>query len=187
MKHAVTIIAAFVTLVAPTRATAQDTFHPGIKFLGGIGLPDFNAHEQSDDSLTVTADSIICDFGDTTLTRLAFPVAAVTEIVYGQATTRHVARWVTLGAIVTPYALLGLFHHPRHHFVTVSWMEGDRERGVYFEADKGLKGDKGLIGHLLKTLSYRTGKPILADQKDREFLFTKGVAAQLLESKDEEK
>ena len=70
-------------------------------------------------------------------------------------------------------ALFGLFHKRRHHFVAITYTEDGQERGVYLEANKDL------FRNLLNTLSYRSGQPIYADEKDRKWLFTQGVMAEL--------
>jgi hypothetical protein len=154
-------------------------FRPGIKYLGGIGFPDFHDHETWANGITITADSVISEFADTTFHRIAFPVTGVTKILYGQAASRHVGRWVAVGVLVAPIALLGMFHKSRHHFIALSWMDGEVERGVYLEANKEL------FRPLLNTLSFRSGRPIYSSKKDREWLMTKGVVTQLdPESKD---
>lgn len=160
---------------APARSAggSPETFHPGIKYLGGVGFPDFKGHESWDNTMTVTADSVLMAFADTTYHPLGFKVADVTRVEYGQAASRHTGRWVALGVLVAPVALFGLFHKSRHHFVAITYNDGGQERGVYFEANKDL------FRNLLNTLSYRSGQPIYADEKDRKWLLTQGVMAQL--------
>ena len=160
--------------LAPLAARAQQdiqTFHGTIKYLGGIGFPDFKGHESWDN--TITPDSVQMIFDDPAFHPMGFTVTNITKIEYGQAATRHVGRWVAVGVIFAPIALLGIFHKSRHHFVTISYTDGGQERGVYFEANKGI------VRNLLNTLSYRSKKPVYADEKDKKWLLTEGVLAHL--------
>ena len=148
------------------------TFHDTIKYLGGIGFPNFKGHESWDNTMTITPDSVQMIFAEAEFHPMSFAVANVTKIEYGQAATRHVGSWVAVGVLLAPIALLGMLHKSRHHFVTVTYSDGGQERGVYFEANKDI------VRNLLNTLSYRSKKPVYADQKDKKWLLTEGVLAQ---------
>jgi hypothetical protein len=155
-------------------SAAPEQFTHVIKYLGGAGFPDFKGKETWDNDMTITADSVIAVFADTSLAPRSVPLAGVTKVIYGQAASRHVGRWVAIGVLVAPVALFGLFHKSRHHFVALSWNdENGQERGVYVEVNKDH------FRRLLNTVSYRTGKPIYADPKEQKWLLTQGVMAQV--------
>jgi len=58
-----------------------------------------------------------------------------------------------------------------YYFVTISYTDKGEERGVFFEANKDI------FRNLLNTVSYRSKRPIYADEKEREWLITQGVIA----------
>ncbi len=156
-------------------AVAIESFPKTIKVLGGIGLPDMKGKETWDNSLLITPDSIIAEFADSMVPRMAIPVTELTQCIYGQAATRHVGTWVAVGVLVAPVALLGMLHKSRSHFVSLSWADAaGKQRGLYFQ----VKGDD--FRRLLNTISYRAQIPILADPKDEHWLLTQGVVAQPL-------
>jgi hypothetical protein len=151
-----------------------EAFQNCIKYLGGPGFPDFRGHESWNNSFTLTGSEGICSFGSDTLAPVNFALSGVTSILYGQASSRHVGVWLSVGVIVAPIALLGLLHKSRKHTVLISWKSRDgREGGVYFEVQPDH------YRRLLNSLSFQTGKPIYADEKDREWLRTQGVEAML--------
>lgn len=158
---------------APTPVSTE-VFSDCIKYLGGPGFPDFKGRESWNNQLEITDSQGICSFELPGAQSISFQLADVTSILYGQASSRHAGVWVSIGVILAPIALIGLLHKGRKHNVLISWKTPDgKEGGAYFE----VKADH--FRRLLNTVSYRTGKPILADQKDRTWLKTQGVQAQL--------
>lgn len=174
MRPAVVVALALAPLILPLRAQQQEPqiFHGTIKYLGGIGFPDFKGHETWDNLMTITTDSVLMGFNDTNIAPRSFPVGLITRLEYGQAATRHVGRWVAVGILVAPIALLGIVHKQRHHYVTISYADSGQDRGVFFEANKDI------VRNLLNTLSFRSKMPIYADAEDRKWLITQGVLAQ---------
>lgn len=153
-------------------AAETESFPRVIKLLGGPGFPDLKGQENWDNTITISADSVTFEFARGKYPPIVAPVRDLTSIVYGQASSRHVGRWVAVGVLLAPIALLGLFHKQRKHNVLVSWQdEAGQDRGAYFEVNKAH------FRRLLNTLTYRSGKAVLADQKDRTWLRTQGVAA----------
>lgn len=151
-----------------------EVFDHCIKYLGGPGFPDFRGHETWENKLELDGTKGTCTFAGDSLTPITFSLTDVTSIVYGQASSRHAGVWVSVGVILAPVALLGLLHKSRKHNVLVSWKGSDgHEGGVYLEVQPDH------FRRLLNTLAYRTGKPIYADEKDRKWLMTQGVQAQL--------
>jgi len=155
-------------------AMATESFKGSIKYLGGPGFPDFKGKETWDNNLNLSGTEGVCSFADKTIAPVTFSLSSVTTIVYGQASSRHAGRWVAVGVLFAPIALFGLFHKQRKHNVLISWKsDAGQEGGVFLEVEKGQ------FRRLLNTLSYRTHKPVFADQEDRKWLLTQGVQAQL--------
>lgn len=154
--------------------TKTEIFKGCIKYLGGPGFPDFKGQETWSNELTVSGSEATCTFANKSLEPVTFALSDVTTILYGQASSRRAGTWVSIGVILAPVALLGLLHKSRKHNVLISW-KGDsgQERGVYFEVQSSH------LRRLLNTVSYRTGKPVFSDEKDRTWLLTQGIQAQI--------
>ena len=152
-----------------------ESFPKGIKYLGGPGFPDKKEVRDSwDNSLNVTEREITFAFRKNAIPSEIIPVLSVTRLTYGQATTRRVGKWVAVGIILAPIALVGIFHKSRQHRVLVEWTdEQKRERGLLMQVHKDW------FVAVLNELTFRTAKPIYADSDDREWLFKNGVKAEL--------
>lgn len=160
---------------APRRSTVTAHFPKGIKFLGGAAFPDpGKARKTWNNRLSITEDAVLLGFVNDIYRPATIPLDAVTAVRYGQASTRHGLRWAALGVLVAPVALFGLFHKERKHNVSISWIEPDgRELGVLFQIHKDSYRD------VLNALAGATGKPILAEAEEREWLAKNGVFADL--------
>lgn len=157
------------------------TFPKGIKYLGGPGFPDKKDIRNSwDNSLTVTDKEITLGFRKNLIPEEVIPVSSIGGITYGQATTRRVGKWIAVGVIVAPIALVGIFHKSRQHRILVEWTDDQqRERGMLIQAHKDH------FVNILNDLAFHTGKPIKANSEDREWLFRNGVMAELDEDEQD--
>ena len=156
-------------------AVYGDTFPDGIKYLGGPGFPDVeDVRDSWDNSLTITDGEITLGFRRTLIPAETFATSSVTRITYGQATTRRVGQWTALGVLVAPIALIGIFHKSRQHRVLIEWAdERERERSILMQVHKD-----DFVG-VLNDLAFRTGQTIWATGDDKEWLFDRGVNAEL--------
>ena len=125
----------FVLLSTP--AAQCETFKKGIKYLGGPGFPDKKEiHDSWDNGLNVTDKEITFSFRKSLLPTETVPTSAITKNTYGQATTRRVGKWVAVGVILAPIALVGIFHKSRQHRILVEWTDSQqREKGRLKQAD----------------------------------------------------
>jgi hypothetical protein len=148
--------------------------------LGGPGFPDNNQIKDSwDNSLNITDKEITLGFRKNLIPTETVSVISVKRITYGQATTRRVGKWVAVGLIVAPIALIGILHKSRQHRVLIEWTDAQqRERGMLMQVHKDY-----FVG-LLNDLAFRTNKPIYADAEDKEWLFKNGVKAELDDTAD---
>ena len=153
----------------------SNNFPKGIKYLGGPGLPDKKEVRDSwDNSLNVTDKDITFSFHKNAIPAETISMGSIRRITYGQATTRRVGKWVAVGILVAPIALVGILHKSRQHRILVEWTDNQqRERGILMQAHKDQ-----FVG-ILNDLAFRSGKPIYADADDRDWLFKTGVKAEL--------
>ena len=158
-------------------------FPEGIKYLGGPGYPDIKDVRNSwDNSLNITDNEITFGFRKNLIPTETFPTASLTRITYGQATTRRVGKWVAVAILFAPLALVGIFHKSRQHRVLLEWTDDlDRERAMLMQIHKDD------FVSVLNDIAFRTQQPIYADADDKNWLFERGVNAELdLDSEAEE-
>lgn len=61
----------------------------------------------------------------------------VTALSYGKEASRRVKLWVTLGILVSPVALFGLFAKKKNHFVGIEYKDAEGKAGaIMVRADK---------------------------------------------------
>jgi hypothetical protein len=175
------IVSVFLCVVLAIIPLYANSFPKGIKYLGGPGFPDNKQVKDSwDNSLNITDGEITFGFRKNLIPTEVVPNSSVKRITYGQATTRRVGKWVAVGIIVAPIALLGMLHKSRQHRVLVEWTDSQqRDRGMLMQVDK-----KYFVG-VLNDLSFLTKKPIYADADDKEWLFKSGVKSELDESSND--
>jgi hypothetical protein len=164
-----------IALLITSIPLVANNVQKGIKYLGGPGFPDNKQIKDSwDNSLSITEKDITFGFRKNLIPPHNVAISSVKRITYGQATTRRVGKWVALGVVVAPVALLGIFHKSRQHRVLIEWTDDQqRERGMLMQVDKNY------FAGVLNDFAFRTGKPILADEEDKEWLFRNGVKAEL--------
>ena len=152
-----------------------DSFPDGIKYLGGPGFPDVkDVRDSWGNSLTITDAEVTLGFRKNLIPTETFPTNRLTRITYGQATTRRVGKWVAVAVLLAPLALVGIFHKSRQHRVLMEWIDDEeRERAILMQVHK----DEFVA--VLNDLAVRTRQPIYADAKDKEWLFERGVNAEL--------
>lgn len=150
-------------------------FPKGIKYLGGPGFPDKKEVRKSwNNSLYISEKEITFIFRNNAIPTEGVPISSVARLTYGQATTRRVGKWIAVGIFLAPIALFGIFHKSRQHRILVEWTDDQkRDRGILMQAHK-----KQFVA-ILNALTFRTGKPIYANRKDRDWLFRNGVKAEL--------
>ncbi len=89
----------------------------------------------------------------------------VTGLSYGQEAHRHVAMMVSLGIVVAPIALFGLLHKQRLHFIGIEYAKADSTKGGLL-----IQGADQNYREMLFQLKSVTGKPIVASEKDKQFV-----------------
>jgi len=172
MKVISILLCVFLTFSLP--ASGQ-SFPKGIKYLGGPGFsPEKGVRKSWDNSLALTEKEITFGFRKDLHPPETIPVSSVKRLTYGQATTRRVGKWIAVGVLVAPIALVGIFHKSRQHRILIEWTDEQKhERGMLMQAHKNQ------FEEILNALTYRTGKPLYATAKDKEWLFKRGVNAEV--------
>ena len=122
-----------------------------------------------DNRLTVTSDLITFALKDGQT--LEIPPTKVTGLSYGQEAHRKVATMVTLGILLTPLALFGLFHKTRLHFIGIEYTTPDDKKAALL-----LQGDKDNYRAMLTALHGVTGAALSVADEDRKYVPT-GVGA----------
>lgn len=88
----------------------------------------------------------------------------VTTLSYGQEASRRVALWLTLGIVLTPWALFGLFAKRKNHYVGIEYKDNQGKPGAIL-----IRADKKEYMPMLVTLRSITGQKILGlDEKPRK-------------------
>lgn len=135
----------------------QSSFN--VRYLGGtIESRDKNVWTNK---LTILSDEIQLELKDGS--KINIDPKSVTSISYGREATRHVARWVALGILVTPVALMGLFTENVQHFVSIEYESSDHQKaGVLIQAHKDN------YRSVLAFLRGATGKEVELEKKDEK-------------------
>jgi hypothetical protein len=110
--------------------------------------------KDKDGKLFVTSDQIRLEMkkGE----KLEILPQNVTALSYGKEASRRVKLWVTLGILVSPIALFGLFAKKKDHFIGIEFKDTEDKAGaIMFRADK-----KEYMA-LLASLRSVTGKSVI--------------------------
>ena len=138
-------------------AQAGDTWTK-VRYNGGALQSTVNPNDWNN-TLTVNRDVIRFTTRDS-LTVEVSPDSVV-GVTYSRDAKRHAALMATLGILVSPIALFGLFHKQRWHFIGIQWQRDGKRDGILIQgADKNYRA-------ILFALETTTGKKteMLDDEK----------------------
>src|SRR5215216_2471512 len=112
------IIAALclLLLLPPVALPQSNAFN--VRYLGG-SLQTKTDKDDWHNNLIILSDEIRVELKDGQ--KLSVDPKSVTSISYGREATRHVARWVALGILISPIAALGLFNENVKHYVSIEY------------------------------------------------------------------
>lgn len=96
--------------------------------------------------------------------------SSVTALSYGKEASRRVGLWVTLGIVLTPVALFGLFAKRRNHYVGIEYKDAQGKPGAIL-----IRADKKEYMPMLVSLRSITGQKILGldDKPEKKDDWTK--------------
>jgi hypothetical protein len=138
-------LAVFLCLMFPIAAFAGDNNYK-VTYDGGSIQ---NTKVGSDAKLSIEADQIRLIGKDGELVRV--PVAAVTEISYGQDVHRRVGAAIGLAVVSFGLGALMALTKSKKHYVGLTWADGDKKGGFVMQCDKNdyrgiLLGLEGVTG-----------------------------------------
>lgn len=85
-----------------------------------------------------------------------FTPGNVTALSYGQEASRRVALWLTLGIVLTPWMLFGLFAKRKNHYIGIEYKDSAGKPGAIL-----IRADKKEYMPMLVSLRSITGQKIL--------------------------
>jgi hypothetical protein len=137
--------ALLLCILFPVSAIAGDNSYK-IVYDGG-SVPDVKA--GTDMKLFIDGNTIRIKKGDTEIA--AIPVAAVTEISYGQDVHRRVGAAIGVAVFSLGIGALLALSKSKKHFVGLTWDDSGKKGGLAFQADKNeyrglLAGLEGVTG-----------------------------------------
>ena len=123
-------LAVFLCLLVPATSIAAETGYK-VAYDGG-SLPDLKSGTNV--KLFIGQDKIRIAHDHDDL--VAIPVAAVTEISYGQDVHRRVGTAIGLAVFSLGIGALMLLSKSKKHFVGLTWADGDKKGGLVMQCDK---------------------------------------------------
>jgi hypothetical protein len=153
------LLAAILLCVAiqPVALAQRDSF--AVRYLGG-SVETKTDKDEWGNKLIIVADEIRLELKDGQ--KVSIDPHSVTSIGYGREATRHVARWVALGVLMPPVALVGLFNQNVQHYVSIEYETADHKKaGVLIQAHKDT------YRNVLAMLRGATGKEIETEKKKK--------------------
>ena len=131
-----------------------------VRYLGG-SLKTKTDKDDWHNNLIILSDEIRVELKDGQ--KLSIDPKSVTSISYGREATRHVARWVALGILVSPIAALGLFNENVKHYVSIEYETAEQKKGGLL-----IQADKRNYRNLLALLRGATGREIETEKKNQK-------------------
>ena len=148
-----------LVLLLQTVAFPQSSMF-NVRYLGG-SLQTKTDKDDWHNNLIILSDEIRVELKDGQ--KLSLHPKSVTSISYGREATRHVARWVALGILVTPIAILGLFNENVQHFVSIEYETAEGKKGGLL-----IQTHKNNYRNVLALLRGATGKEIETEKKNQK-------------------
>ena len=154
------IIAALcLVLLLPTVALPQASGFK-VRYLAG-SVETKTDRDDWQNNFVILSDEIRVELKDGQ--RLSVDPKSVTSISYGREATRHVARWVALGILVSPIAALGLFNENVKHYVSIEYETAEGKKGGLL-----IQAHKNNYRNVLALLRGATGKEIETEKKNQK-------------------
>jgi hypothetical protein len=130
-----------------------------VRYLGGSVETKTDKDDWSN-KLSIFADEIRLELKDGQ--KVSIDPRAVTSVSYGREATRHVARWVALGVLFAPIAVVGIFNQNVQHYVSIEYETADHKKGGVL-----IQAHKDTYRNVLALLRGATGKEIETEKKKK--------------------
>jgi hypothetical protein len=141
-----------------------------VRYRGG-SIETKTSKDEWNNKLTILSDEILLELKDGQ--KISIDPKTVTSVSYGRAATRHVARWVALGILGGPIALIGLFTENVQHYVSIEYELADGKKGGVL-----IQAHKDNYRNVLALLRGATGKEIEMEKKGKGTASTKPTQSQ---------
>lgn len=150
------LLVLLLCLFIATPASAQGNQFK-VRYKGGTVQTTVDADDWGN-RLTITPNEILLVLKDGQ--QLKIEPQSVTALSYGREAKRRVGLWVTLGILVHPLALFGLFHKGKQHFIGVEYATANEQRSGIL-----LQGKSDHYRAILTALKGATGKEVETEKK----------------------
>lgn len=154
-------------------APAQGNTWNKVRYNGGTVQTSVNAKDWKN-TLTITSDLITLRLKDGQSVEVK--CSSVTGLSYGQEAHRRVGTMITLGILLAPLALFGLFHKTRLHFIGIEYVDSEGKKSGLL-----LQGHKDNYRAILMALRGATGAKVSVADEDRKYVPT-GVETSVAEN-----
>src|SRR5215475_1279959 len=161
LSHRLLVVVA-LCLSLTVNSFAHGNSFKDIRYQGGTVQTKVKPDDW-DNKLTITSDEIRFDLEDGQHVKI--DPKRVTGLSYGQEAHRRVGTMITLGILLTPLALFGLFHKTRLHYVGIEFTTADDKKSGLL-----LQAHKDNYRAVLVALRGATGAPIAVAPEDRKFV-----------------
>lgn len=151
-------------LCAAVSAPAQGNTWNKVRYNGGTIQTKVDAKEWKN-TLTITSDLITLKLKDGQSVEIK--TSSVTGLSYGQEAHRRVGTMITLGILLAPLALFGLFHKTRLHFIGVEYTDAEGKKAGLL-----LQGHKDNYRAILMALRGATGAKVAVAEEERKYVPT---------------
>src|SRR5260370_42690541 len=131
-----------------------------VRYLGG-SVETKTSKDDWNNKLTIHSDEILIEL--TNGQKVHIDPKSVTSVSYGRAATRHVARWLALGILFTPIAVIGIFNENVQHYVSIEYESADHKKGGVL-----IQAHKDNYRNVLALLRGATGKEIEIEKKGKK-------------------
>lgn len=164
-RKAVSWLMAVLMLVVPVLAEASTWTK--VRYNGGPVETKVDPKDWNNE-FSVTPESITMKLNDGQ--SVAISPRWVTELTYGQEARRHVALMTSLGILVAPLALFGLFHKQRLHFIGIEYARVDSMSADSTKGGLLIQGADQNYRQILFSLKTVTGKPVQTTAEDAKYV-----------------
>lgn len=164
-RKALCWLVAAIMLMVPELAEASNWTK--VRYNGGPVQTKVSPKDWNNE-FTVTPESIVFKLNDGQ--SVSINPKWVTALTYGQEARRHVALMTSLGILVAPIALFGLFAKQRMHYIGVEYANVDSAGADSTRGGLLIQGADQNYRQILFGLKTVTGRPVQTSAEDAKYV-----------------